>query len=81
MNDHDKKNLDFILYAPQNEFDKWMEEASMDDIDYALEIIRQSKVEIMMEQIELQDLAVMDHDDVTEAKNILNRIKNVGKNL
>lgn len=75
MNDNDKKNLDFILYAPQKEFDAWMEEASMDDIDYALEIIRQSKVEIMMEQIELQDLAVMDHDDVSEARDILNKLK------
>lgn len=52
----------------------------MDDIDYALEIIRKSKSELMVEQMELQELAVMDESDICEAKHILNRIKDVGIN-
>ena len=80
MNERDKKNLDFLLKSPQHEFEKWMEEASMDDIDYALEIIRRSKAELMVEQMELQDAAIMYEDDIGEAKHILDRIKNVGIN-
>ena len=52
----------------------------MDDIDYALEIIRRSKAELMVEQMELQDAAIMYEDDIGEAKHILDRIKNVGIN-
>ena len=78
MNERDKKNLDFLLKSPQHEFEKWMEEASMDDIEYALEIIRKSKAELMVEQMELQELAIMDEGDIVEAKYLLDRIKNVG---
>lgn len=78
MKERDRKNLKFLMDSPQDEFDKWMEEASMDDIDYALEIIRQSKTELMVEQMELQELATMDENDIVEAKHLLNRIKNVG---
>jgi hypothetical protein len=80
MNQHDRKNLNFLLHAPQKDFDKWMDEASDDDINYALEIIRQSKTELMVEQIELQEAAIMYEDDIGEAKYILDRIKNVGIN-
>ena len=80
MNEHDKKNLEFLMKAPQKDFEKWMEEASMDDIEYALEIIRKSKSELMVEQMELQELAIMDEDDIVEAKHLLNRIKDVGIN-
>ena len=66
------------MKAPQKDFDKWMEEASDDDIEYALEIIRKSKSELMVEQMELQEAAIMDEGDIVEAKHILNRIKDVG---
>ena len=55
-----------------------MEEASDDDIEYALEIIRKSKSELMVEQMELQELAIMDEGDIVEAKYLLDRIKNAG---
>ena len=80
MNDRDRRNLNFLMKSPQKDFEKWMEEASMDDIDYALEIIRKSKSELMVEQMELQELAIMDEDDIVEAKHLLNRIKDVGIN-
>lgn len=78
MNEHDKKNLDFLLKSEQEDFDKWMDEASHDDIEYALEIIRKSKSELMVEQMELQDAAIMYEDDIGEAKHILDRIRTVG---
>ena len=80
MNEHDKKNLEFLMKSSQKDFEKWMDEASMDDIDYALEIIRKSKSELIVEQMELQELAIMDDNDIVEAKHILNRIKDVGIN-
>jgi len=78
MNEHDKKNLDFLLKSEQEDFDKWMDEASMDDIEYALEIIRKSKSELMIEQMDLQYAAIMYEDDIGEAKHILDRIRTVG---
>lgn len=78
MNKKDKKNLDFLLKSPQEDFEKWMDEASMDDIEYALEIIRQSKSELMVEEMELREAAIMYEDDIVEAKHILNRIKEIG---
>ena len=80
MNDHDKNNLNFLLYSNQKDFEAWMKEASVDDIDYALEIIRKSKSELIVEQMELQEMAIMYEDDIGEAKHILNRIKDVGIN-
>ena len=62
------------------EFDDWLEVASNDDVDYALELIRKSKTEKMVEIIELQDLMAQYEDDMTDAKMILERIQNVGKN-
>ena len=78
MNDKDRKNLNFLMKSPQKVFEKWMEEASDDDIEYALEIIRKSKSELMVEQMELQELAIMDEGDIVEAKYLLDRIKNAG---
>ena len=62
------------------EFDDWLEVASNDDVDYALELIRKSKTEKMVEIIELQDLMAQYEDHMTDAKMILERIQNVGKN-
>jgi hypothetical protein len=80
MNEHDKNNLKFILKCSNKDFDAWMEEASADDISYALQLIHTSKAELMVEQMELQDTAIMYEDDIVEAKHILDRIKNVGIN-
>jgi hypothetical protein len=78
MNEEDKKNLKFIMESSSKDFDAWMEEASAEDISYALELIHTSKAELMVEQIELQELAIVDDEDIGEAKHILDRIRNVG---
>lgn len=81
MNERDKRNLDFLMKSSQKDFEEWMEQASQEDIDYALEIIQRSKLELMVEQMELQELAIVEDSDVCEAKHILDRIKNVGKDI
>jgi allophanate hydrolase subunit 1 len=80
MNFRDKNNLEFLMGISNEEFDDWLEVASNDDVDYALELIRKSKTEKMVEIIELQDLMAQYEDDMTDAKMILERIQNVGKN-
>lgn len=80
MNEEDRKNLKFIMESSPKDFDAWMEEASAEDVSYALQLIHTSKAELMIEQMELQDAAIMYEDDISEAKHILDRIKNVGIN-
>lgn len=61
------------------EFDEWMNVATTDDIDYAMELIRQHRLELMNTELELQDLMAVHEDEMTEAKAVIERIKNVGK--
>lgn len=77
MNKHDRDNLKFLMNCPQDQFEAWMETATPDDVDYALELIRRAKTEMMVEQIELQECVEL--EDFDEANAIINRIKNVGK--
>ena len=77
MKKKDRDNLKFIMGCSNEQFDEWMENATPDDIDYALEIIRLAKSELILEQMELEE--VSETDEFTEAMAIINRIKNVGK--
>jgi hypothetical protein len=80
MKKHDRDNLKFLMTCPEDDFDSWMNEASDDDVSYALELIRQAKSELMVEEMELHETAIMFDDDVVDAKQIIDRIKNdVGK--
>jgi hypothetical protein len=79
MNSRDRANLDFLMNTSPEDFDAWMDAASNDDIDYAMELIKRSKVELMVQQIELQDLMVEYEEDMTDARLAIERIKNVGK--
>ena len=67
------------MNTPEHDFDEWLETANGDDIEYALELIRKSKTEKMMEIIELQDLMAEHEDDMEDANKVLERIMNVGK--
>jgi hypothetical protein len=79
MNSRDRANLDFLMNTSAEDFDAWMQTASNDDIDYAMELIKRSKVELMVQQIELQDLMVEYEEDMADARLAIERIKNVGK--
>jgi hypothetical protein len=68
------------MNIPAEEFDSWLQEASSDDVDYALEIIRKSKAEKMLEMIELEEVMYTYEDDMAEANKVIGRIKNVGSN-
>ena len=67
------------MNTPEDDFDDWLETANDDDIEYALELIRKSKTEKMIEMIELQDLMAQDMEDMDDARTVWERVRNVGK--
>jgi hypothetical protein len=44
MNDNDKNNLVFLMNLSPPAFREWFAQASMDDIDYAEELITQAQI-------------------------------------
>lgn len=70
MNDHDRQNLQFLLYIDQKTFLKWYAQASKDDIDYALELFARARSEFMIVDMEVND----DVQDLTQAKQVLHKI-------
>lgn len=75
MNEHDRKNLEFILHTDESKFDDWLQTASDEDVDYALELIRIAKSELLVQEAEFYDAVV----DLTEANRIIDVIRKVGK--
>ena len=76
MNSRDRTNLDFLMNIPAEEFDAWLLQASDDDVDYAIEIIRKSKAEVILETIELEEVMYSYEEDMAEANKVIERIKN-----
>ena len=79
MNSRDRANLEFLMNTPEDHFDEWLETANDDDLEYALDLIRKSKTEKMIEMIELQDLMAQDMEDMDDARTVWERVRNVGK--
>ena len=79
MNSRDRANLDFLMNTSAEDFESWLDAASTDDIDYAMELVKKSKSELLLQQIELQDLMAEYEEDMVDAKLAIERIKNVGK--
>jgi hypothetical protein len=73
MNDKDFSNLNFILESDEAAFDQWLDAASDDDIEYALDLIQRAKKDYMMKELELMDSYEF---DVSEANDVIERIKN-----
>ena len=55
MNSHDKKNLDFLMYASPETIRDWYEHVSEDDIQYALELIRTARLEMSLQESDIED--------------------------
>lgn len=55
MNDWDRDNLNFLMSIGDAEFTEWMMQADSDDIEYAVQLIRQARTELMVEEMELED--------------------------
>lgn len=62
MNDFDRDNLEFFLHGDQKEFEAWMEQASTDDLDYALKLIRIAKAEMLEQHYDFIDAVPHTYD-------------------
>jgi len=67
MNDHDRSNLQFILSLDEKTYDEWTESLSEDDVNYALELLKAARTELILKDAELSDNV----EDLTEANDIL----------
>ena len=73
MNDFDKDNLEFFLHGDQKEFEEWMNQASSEELDYAIRLIRIAKLELAE-----QEYAMLDEVPyVTDAKELLKKFTKV----
>ena len=75
MNNRDRSNLDFLLNIPAEEFDAWLDVASADDVDYALDLIRKHKAERILEIMELEEVMYSYEEDMTEANKVIERVR------
>lgn len=69
MNPHDKNNLDFLMNINIDTFNEWANQASDDDIAYALELIKQARAALEVDLVEVLN----DVEDCTEAKSVLQK--------
>jgi hypothetical protein len=67
MNPLDRDNYIFFTTAPQSEFEAWMDQASVDEINYAISLIAKGKAELQA----LHDSIMDEVTDTTEANNLL----------
>ena len=67
MNDHDRNNLKFIMSLDEKSYDEWTASLSEDDVDYALELLKAARTEMILQAAEVSD----DVKDCTEANSIL----------
>jgi hypothetical protein len=73
MNEWDRDNLKFIMETDDGAFDEWLEQADDNDINYALELIRMARAELMVQEMEMTDSV----SNFTEANMLIERIKSV----
>jgi hypothetical protein len=71
MNDWDKDNLNFLLTIDSETFEDWLSQADEDDIDYAIELLRAAKSELIVEQMEILDGV----QDISTANNFIEQIR------
>lgn len=65
MNDFDRDNFEFFVYGSQSEFDAWADQASTEDLAYAMDLIRRGRIELEAKFAELEVT------DVSQAESLL----------
>jgi hypothetical protein len=71
MNNWDRDNLNFLLTIDSETFEDWLQQADEDDIDYAIELLRAAKSELIVEQMEVLDMV----QDTSTANNFIEQIR------
>jgi len=71
MNKWDNDNLVWMLTCSESEFSEWCNQASNDDIAYALELMGARKATLALYEAELMD----DVANLQQAKEVLDRFR------
>jgi len=73
LNKRDRDNTRFLISSDLTALAAWIDQATNEDIKYALELTNTVRSEIEIHEMDLQD----EIEDFTEAKLLIDRIKNV----
>ncbi len=76
MNDHDRQNLNFLLYSSPEVIADWYTKVDQDDIDYAHELLAMAALELKEEAQALRieaELAILDRFELAEK--VINMVK------
>lgn len=74
MNDHDRSNLRFIMGLNDEQFDAWSDNVTDDDIQYAIELIKQARLELAEQECNLLEFDLID-SNFAEARAVLNKFR------
>lgn len=74
MNKHDRDNLNFLLTVDEATFQEFLETVSMDDIDYAIELIQTHRAELVAQELALEESVDDEFGlDLSEAQAVLSK--------
>jgi hypothetical protein len=72
MNEWDRDNLNFLVSCPRVTLSQMAKEMDIEDLNYAIKLLRIGRSELMVQEME----QCLDYvEDLTVAKNLLNKIK------
>ena len=72
MNEWDRDNLNFLSNCSRAELSDAAKEMDLEDLNYAIKLLRIGRSELMVQEMEQ---CLDDVEDLTVAKNLLNKIK------
>lgn len=71
MNKYDQDNLSFLLSLSPKDFDQWIKQISLDDVEYALMLLKHQRAHLSLMAVENND----DVSDLTQAAQVINFIR------
>jgi len=74
MDPIDHKNVNFIMSLSNDQFEIWAVSLSQDDIDYAVEIIKQARLDLLEQEDTLMNAQAEDNN-FAEAREVLSRFR------
>ena len=74
MNKHDQDNVNFIMSLNDEQFEAWAEDATDDDIKYALEILQTARTERMVQEQNLMEVE-LGQSTFDEARAVLQKFR------
>ena len=72
MNSNDRENVNFIMNLSDDEFESWASELSLEDIQAAINAIKQSRIELMDYEDSIMN-ATAEESNFAEARDVLKK--------